>query len=182
MALVGGSLWLQERSDAESRNMVSHTYEVIGHIETLMSTLAESQLGSRSFIISGSEDSLEPYFEALRDAPVIDRSIRSLQQHRSIAQELALIKELTIDNPVQQSNLDELSGVVTQLLDHTAELIQAKRDAIANNTAQEFDVLRSKSLMDRVRALVRIMEAEESHPGGTWFPRRCASCHRPPRP
>ena len=86
----------------------------------------------------------------------------ALRQHRSIAQELAYIRNLTADNPVQQNNLDEMDQVVRKLLDYQATTIQTRRTQDAR-TAGVPDIRRGKELMDQARTMVRIMLSEESH-------------------
>lgn len=83
-----------------------------------------------------------------------------MRQHRSIAQELTYLRNLTADNPVQQSDLDEMDDVVRQLLNYEAATIQARRTQDAR-AAPAPDIHRGKGLMDQARAVARIMESEE---------------------
>ena len=163
MLLAAVMFWRQSAASEESKRWVSHTHEVIGHFELLFGKLRDAGLGQRGFIITNTEDSLEPYENALRDAANPDAGRRSLQQHRSIAQELALIRKLTKDNPAQQSNLDELDDTVKKLLAYLAAAIREHKEAAASPAASKVDLQRGKVLMDQVRSLVRIMEAEEYH-------------------
>jgi CheY-like chemotaxis protein/signal transduction histidine kinase len=195
MLLAAFSFWRQEEASARAKDWLLHTNDVIGHIESLLNKLQDSETGQRGYLLSGDEDYLDPYEDALRDAPMPmpagslplhpavepgkdalkDDSIlgpgvanSSLLKHRSIRQELAYMRTLTADNPVQQSNLDEMDGVVTKLLDYLAATIQARRDhdvktAGAQLDIQHGDIQRGKELMDHARTLVRIMESEENH-------------------
>jgi CheY-like chemotaxis protein/signal transduction histidine kinase len=180
----------QEKASAEAKGWMIHTYEVIAHIESLLSRLQDAETGERAYLLTGQEDYLEPYQAALRDTPVPNAAISlqpqpgtasakdttknnsalgpgvsdaSLRQHRSIPQELAYLRSLTADNPVQQSNLDEMDDVVGKLLDNLATSIQTRKTQAARSTDAPPDIHRGKELMDHARVLVRIMEAEESH-------------------
>ena len=88
----------------------------------------------------------------------------SLLQHRSVRQELAYVRSLTADNPMQQSNLDEM---VRKLLDYLSATIQARKNQDGQRqdatAGAKPDIRRGKELMDHVRATVRIMESEENH-------------------
>jgi CheY-like chemotaxis protein/signal transduction histidine kinase len=168
MALTALMFWRQENSSQEAKGWVMHTYEVRGHIRLLLGTIVEAEIGHRGYLITGNEDYLAPYEEALRDAPATNLAGIYKEQHRSIAQEMALIKKVTVDNPSQQSTtdelegIDELEGVVKKLLDYMAVTIEARRAQGGKIVTEKPDLRKGKELMDGVRTLVRIMEAEES--------------------
>ena len=159
MLLMAVIVWRQNEANDEARGWVLHTYEVIGHIESLFGKLQDAVIGQRGFLLTGNEDFLSPYNNALKDGPNPDTKERSLQQHRSISQELALIRKLTSDNPAAQSNLDEMDETVKKLLDYLAATIQKRKE----QAGVKLDFLRGKAAMDHIRSLVRIMEAEENH-------------------
>jgi len=160
MLLAAVMLWRQKEANEEAKGWVLHTYEVIGHIELFASNLKDAEVGKRGYLLTGDDIFLEPYEDALRDAPAANDS---LQQHRSVTQELALIRRLTADNPSQQSNLDEMDVTVKKLLDFMASVIQAKRDLKDKDALPKVNLVFGKELMDHIRELVRIMKAEESH-------------------
>ena len=155
--------WRQSEADDDARGWVSHTYEVIGHIEIVLGKLRDAEIGHRGFMLTGNAEFLEPYENALRDAVNPDSNKRSLQQHRSILQELALIRKLTVDNPTQQNTIDELEDTTKKILEYIATSVEKRKEAGAASIDAEIDLRRAKSLMDRARALVRIMTAEENH-------------------
>ncbi len=187
--LASFSFWQQERASAEAKGWLVHTYEVIAHLESLLSKLQDAETGQRAYLLTGNEEYLEPYLDVLRDSPAShvaaqlplsrvtepgkdeSRQIAALgpgvadtafRQHRSVAQELTYLRSLTADNPVQQSNLDEMDDVARKLFDDLATTIQARKTQ-DTKTAGVTDIHRGKALMDRARTLVRIMESEESH-------------------
>ena len=106
---------------------------------------------------------------SLKHDPILGPGVANASlRHRSIAQELAYIRTLTADNPVQEGNLDEMDGVVQNLLDYLAASIQARQslDGKGQDTkaaAKPQDFHRGKELMDHARNMARIMESEESH-------------------
>ncbi len=174
MLLAVVIFWRQGKASEEAKGLVMHTYEVIGHIELLFGKIKDAQSAMRGFLITGKEEYLEPYEAALKDNPNPEVGQRSLQQRRSIAQELALIRKLTADNPAQQSNLDELDEAVKDLLDTVAKTIQERRNLEKRNTTSKSNLPQEKESigivslpslvrMGDIRSLVRIIEAEENH-------------------
>src|SRR5579859_1411298 len=164
MLLAGLLFWRQQEASLQARGWLVHTHEVIGHIELLQSKLEDTETGQRGYLLTGSEEYLEPYQDALRDAPATNtagalqqhRAMElgrgppkdasplgpgvanaSLQQHRSVPQELAFIRDLTADNPAQQSNLDEMDDVAGKLFDYLSASIQARRNQDGQNRAAE---------------------------------------------
>ncbi|UVT14474.1 MAG: response regulator [Nitrospira sp.] len=159
MLFMAVIFWRQSEANEEARGWVSHTYEVIGHSQLLFGKLKDVVIGQRGFILTGNDIYLEPYTNALKDGSNPETGQRSLQQHRSIHQELAFLRKLTLDNPAQQNNLDEMDEAVKKLLDYLAATIQERR----GQADVKLDLLRGKAMMDQIRSLVRIMEAEENH-------------------
>jgi CheY-like chemotaxis protein/signal transduction histidine kinase len=189
MLLAALSFWQQEKSGVEAKGWLVHTYEVYAQIESLLSKLQNAEMSERAYLLTGKEEYLEPYHDALREAPGSNAALllppqramgpgkdpskqmaelgpgvadTPFGQHRSIAQELTYIRNLTADNPVQQSNLDEMDDVVKNLLDYQAATIQARRTPDTGATGTP-DIHRGKELMDHARTLARIMESEEGH-------------------
>jgi CHASE3 domain sensor protein len=190
MLLAALSFWRQEEASTEAKGWLVHTYEVIGHIELLHGSLREAVFGQQGYLLTGDKEYIEPYEDALRDSrlsnaagslqqrptmgagnaplnndPVLGPGVANtaLQQHRSIKQELAYIRNLTSDNPVQQSNLDEMDGVTQKLLDYLSAAIQERQNQDAMAAGIRPDIHRGKELMDHANSMVRIMESEESH-------------------
>jgi CHASE3 domain sensor protein len=183
------SFWQQEKASAEAKGWMVHTYEVLAHIDLLLLKLGNAETSQRAYLLTGMDEYLEPYQDALRDTPASNPSSNlnsnaaispgkeapkhevtlgpgvadnTFRQHRSVTQELAYIRHLTADNPAQQSNLDEMDDVVRKLLDYDAATIQARKTQDAK-TAVALDMHRGKELMDQARSMARIMESEESH-------------------
>lgn len=163
MLLMAVIFWRQNETSEDAQKGLSHTYEVIGHIGLLFSKLKYAEVGQRGFILTGNADYLDPYNAALKDGSNLETGQRSLQPHRSIHQELVLIRTLTTDNPVQQSNLDEMDETVTRLLAYWGTSIQERKKHGAKPLGVKLEFLRVKELMDHVGSLVRIMETEEHH-------------------
>src|SRR5258708_21204478 len=89
LLLVAGLLYRNGRSSIEASEWVSHTHEVLGELEAMLSALAEAQTAARGYIITGQERFLEPYQAAVpADRANLDR-----------------LKSLTAPNPRQHDAL-----------------------------------------------------------------------------
>ena len=162
MLVAGVLFWRQAVDSADARAWVAHTFEVREHVNLLMGVAKDAETGQRGYVLTGNAEYLEPYLQAVTDAkgPHVDDPM--FQQPRSILQELALLRKLTADNPTQQTNLDEMSDNLAKLLEYWAATIKARKEATTSD-AQTLDIARGKSLMDRVRNMARLMDAEETH-------------------
>src|SRR5919108_1395713 len=64
------------RTLIDNQQWVTHTYQVIGEIEGVLSTLKDAETGERGYIITGSDAYLEPYNAALNQ---IDSRVQQLE-------------------------------------------------------------------------------------------------------
>jgi tetratricopeptide (TPR) repeat protein len=68
MLLAALSFWRQEEASTQARGWLVHTHEVLGHIEVLQGKLEDAETGQRGYLLTGSEEYLEPYQDALRES------------------------------------------------------------------------------------------------------------------
>ncbi len=166
MLLAIGVFWLQAKANETARDWVNHTYIVRRHIQLLLSGLQNAETGYHDYVLTGNSDFLEPYNNAMRDSigAYLDDAV--VDQHRSIRQELLLLRNLTLDNPSQQSNLDEMNEAIKNFLNYVSSGIQKRQETDGNgekNDLTSINFQHQKEMMDRLRGLVRIMDGEESH-------------------
>jgi diguanylate cyclase (GGDEF)-like protein/PAS domain S-box-containing protein len=98
---------------------VAHSQEIIGALQTVLSTATDAETAARRYTITGSDTFLQPYNEAVRD---IDTRV-------------ARLRTLTTDNASQQRRLEALGALVEQRMGISAEHIAARR-------AREFESVR----------------------------------------
>ncbi|HEY8964089.1 MAG TPA: CHASE3 domain-containing protein, partial [Alphaproteobacteria bacterium] len=151
----------QARTRDEAAQWVTHTYEVIGHLEQLSGNVKEMVIGQRGYMLTGDQKLLQPYYRALKDGPNYDAGPRTLQQQHSIAQQIAILKRLTADNPIQQGNLSELEESLKNLQAYLADTIERRRQSA--DMSHIIDTNLSKQYMDEIRNVVRVIETEESN-------------------
>lgn len=127
----------------EADEWVAHTHEVRAQVSSLFVQVLNLETSQRGYLITGKDEYLEPYRTAL---PEVDR-------------EYGELRRLTLDNPTQQRNLDELHG----LLDTRRERLKAALDAPTFDAAKALiSSDASKVAMDRLRVVLAELDAEEA--------------------
>ncbi len=109
----------------DSREAVTHTFEVIRVAKTIEQKVGEAEAGGRGFLITGDQAYLGPYEAALPQIPEL----------------LAQLQALVADNPEQQRRLLTLQGNVTTKLNVLRATVDTMRTA-------GFDAARAVMLND----------------------------------
>jgi two-component system, sensor histidine kinase and response regulator len=129
----------------EASRLVAHTHEVISTLRQIVANVETAETSQRAYVVTGL-----PMYAAESDA------MRPL-----IASELDRLSRLVSDNPTQRQRVALLRVAV-------ASKIEYMQRAIATRTRQGFEEARElalrgegKASMDRVRAIIRTMEAHE---------------------
>jgi methyl-accepting chemotaxis protein len=129
-----------------SAELVAHTHLVKESLAGLLSLVKDAETGQRGFVLTGNESYLEPYTAAL---PAINGDIGKL-------------RELTADNPAQQTRIASLDPRVQSKLGELAKIIAVARQSGERAAVNEILTNRGKQAMDDIRRLVAEMDAEES--------------------
>jgi PAS domain S-box-containing protein len=128
------------REVATAVQWVSHTHEVLGHLEQVVSTLKDAETGQRGYLLTGERVYLEPYEQALARIPGRFEQLR----------------QLTIDNPPQTAHvlkLEQLAAERLAVLRQGIERFQAEPDKSRALALSRQYLLQGegKRLMDLVR-------------------------------
>jgi CheY-like chemotaxis protein/signal transduction histidine kinase/CHASE3 domain sensor protein len=133
-----------------ANELVTHTYEVLYQLEQTSAFSIDASAGMRGFVITGDKSFLEPYLLAKK----------RMFEHFNIA------RQLIIDNPIQQQNLQSLEKTLDkhiQFLEETIGLrqkdLESARQLIASGKGQEI-LDEVKSLIDRSRTMEQKLLAE----------------------
>ena len=128
----------------EEAGWVTHTQEVLGLTEEVLRTMVDAETGQRGFLITGKENFLEPYHQALAR---LNQSIRALQDE-------------TQDNIQQQTRIEELEKLIAEELAWLQQGIDLRRRSAEE--AQAFIApSQGKKKMDAIRQRIAAMEKEE---------------------
>ncbi|HEY1040086.1 MAG TPA: CHASE3 domain-containing protein, partial [Bacteroidia bacterium] len=99
----------------DSNSWVEHTHKVLYEFEQIQALSVDCETGSRGYVISGKETFLEPF----------EKAKGKINEH------LALVNELTIDNPVQQKKVRLLEAQIAKhlvYLDNLTEVVKVNID------------------------------------------------------
>lgn len=149
LIVVGiGGLALQNLSSLmTSSQRVQHSLEVLEEFETLMALMVEAETGQRGYILTGDEVYLDPYVAAVASDGIVAHI-----QH---------LRQMTMDNPSHQQQLDTLEPLIAERLARLQQTIEVRR-------AQGFEAARQlvasgggKLVMDEIRQTLVEMRAEE---------------------
>ena len=124
---------------------VSHTHAVLGSLQRLLATVIDAETGQRGFIITGSDEYLEPYLRARADIPAT----------------FAHVRTLTIDNPAQQDDTGRLQSLTELKLAQLAEAVQLRRVSGFPAAQALVKTNAGKHTMDAMRAVISRMSNRE---------------------
>jgi signal transduction histidine kinase len=131
--------------NAEDRQLVVHTYRVIGKLDGLLRGMTDAETGERGYILTGEDSYLEPYKRGLGE----------------VRENTAEVRRLTADNTNQQHSLDQLEPVIAERLRELRERIEVRRKEGLAAGATAVREGAGKGYMGRVRAVVSDMKGEE---------------------
>ncbi|NER33706.1 MAG: chemotaxis protein [Oscillatoria sp. SIO1A7] len=129
----------------QSLNRVNSAHEVKAELKLLEKTLVDAETGQRGFLLTGKENYLKPYNEALN---TIDRQI-------------LILKKLFENDPNKNYQLVTIENLIEQKLNELRQTIELKRlgkekDAMAIVLSNQ-----GKDLMDRIRSILDEMSQVE---------------------
>jgi PAS domain S-box-containing protein len=129
----------------ESDRWVRHTHEVLENLQDLLSSMKSTELSYREFVITGNEQSLKSY----RDS--VARSER----------EETIIRDLTVDNPVQQRRIPILKRLADQEIGFAETVIGLQRTSGMEAAAHAIRDREGQGILDEFQGVIREMQVEE---------------------
>ena len=131
--------------NAEHRQWVLHTYEVLGKLDEVRIGMTDAETGERGYIVTGDESYLAPYVRGVA------------QVHQSTEE----VRKLTTDNAKQQRALDSLKPIIVARLGELRERIEVRRQQGLTAGISAVREGAGKEYMDQIRAAIAGMKAEE---------------------
>ncbi len=129
----------------ENADLVTHTYQVLGSLDDVLSKLKDAETGQRGYLLAGQDKYLEPYQAAIPQ----------------VSQDVADLRRLTADNPNQQRRLDTLKPLIDSKLAELQESIDLRRTKGAEAALQVVLTDKGKTIMDDIRKVIADMSDEE---------------------
>jgi signal transduction histidine kinase/CheY-like chemotaxis protein/CHASE3 domain sensor protein len=128
----------------ENQSLVGQTEKVLRSLEKVISSLKDAESGQRGYFITSDKRFLDPYFKSKKELPTL----------------LFSLKEITIDNPVQQKNWTELNAIIKS---RTAILDQNLNRKLNNQSVSLQDMLQSQLEMEKFKFLIdNMIKIEEN--------------------
>ncbi len=126
----------------KNAELVSHSNEIMNGLDNAISTLKDAETGQRGYLLTGNRVFLEPYTGA----------------KEKVTDLYTDIKNKTSDNAFHQRKIDELKDILDTRLNIIEKTIKVKENGA---TVSESYLLDGKVYMDKVRLIIKEMQAEE---------------------
>ena len=133
-----------QATTASAANL-TQTIEVLGRLESLLSTVIDAETGQRGFLLTGEESYLAPYTDA-KDA---------------LPEEIKSMRALLVNRPEQRRRLDELESLTNLKMAELDSTVTLRRAGKPDAALAVVRTDRGKIYMDRIRAAASEMEAAE---------------------
>ncbi|WP_017746784.1 CHASE3 domain-containing protein [Scytonema hofmannii] len=148
LAILGALGFISYRTTnnlIENSRWQTHTYQVLGGLNDLVSQLKDSETAQRGYLLTGEKRYLEPYNTALS---VIENTVTNLRQ-------------LTADNPNQQRRINALKPIIDRKLINIQNSISLREKQELESVRQYLITDNGKTLMDEIRRIITEMKTEE---------------------
>ncbi|MBD1823206.1 response regulator [Cyanobacteria bacterium FACHB-DQ100] len=144
-AAIGIASYSGTRELIATSRWVTHTYQVLGELEDILSLIVEAENGQRGYLLTGETPYLQPYNLAIS----------------TVQQRIGNVRQLTIDNPTQQQDIRQLAGLVDQRIELMKERIALRRARGLQAVIQDDSVRRGKPVTDQIRRIIDQMKVRE---------------------
>lgn len=145
LALIGGATYRSLNSTQQSLAWETHTREVQLHLEKMQSALFQTETSARGFVLIGSEDFLQNFY----DGAALFRT------------QLEALRKLTTDNQSQEKRLKTLQSLGEQKITVLQKFIDLRRTTSAESTIEAIQSGEDKKTTDQIRSLVSELQQEE---------------------
>jgi PAS domain S-box-containing protein len=129
----------------ESEQWVRHTHEVLEKLQDLLSSMETIESSYRGFVLAGNESYLENY------------SARTAR----VKQDETTVRALTVDNPVQQSQLSALERLDGEKIQFGEMVIGLRRSRGLEAAADSIRSGQGQRIMNEIQGVVRNLQNEE---------------------
>jgi signal transduction histidine kinase/CHASE3 domain sensor protein/FixJ family two-component response regulator len=146
LLLIGGMTWDSFSAARSARNWREHSYQVIGAIKDLGISVRDAETGQRGYLLTGRDDYLVPYRDALGQVTLLQGDLQ----------------RLTEDDPVQQGRLRGLAPVLQRKLEELAQTVQLRRTDGLEAALQIVRTDAGRTLTRQIEATLSDMSADES--------------------
>ena len=136
----------QSQRVKDTSKLVSHTQEVLFHIQRLVLFGLDNETGARGYVLSGDSKFLENVTNSKKD----------------IYAEVTFLKQLVADNPNQQVNVDSLKMYLDKRINFSEQAIALRQQQGLQISAALVMTGRGKFYTDQIRRIGNNMQQEEN--------------------
>jgi len=145
LAAIGFFAYKSTRSLQDAVKWQKHTQDVLLKLDDTLGSVTDIETGSRGFVISGTDNFLEPYNKGKQI------SLKSLED----------LKALTADNQTQAENLAQLAKQVNDKIVVMDSYVETRRSQGLLNAVNEVSKGEGDLMMNQIRLTVEKMRGEE---------------------
>ena len=144
--LSGITLYRNIRVRTAAVERMSHTQQVMLHLEEVRSLVADAETGQRGYLLTGDKAYLLPYQDA----------------QARLEPALAQLTDLTSDNASQQSRILQLHGMISAKMTELGSTVVLYEQGKGEEALQIVHSNLGRGVMDQIRDLMRDLQAEET--------------------
>jgi signal transduction histidine kinase/CHASE3 domain sensor protein len=146
LAAIGFFAYQSTRSLQKAVEWQKHTQRILIKLDETLNSTVDVETSARGFIISGTDNFLEPFKSGRQNA------LNSIEE----------LKTLTADNKAQFENLNQLTRLVNEKIAKSEAFIETRRRDGLLNAVNEISRGEGDALMNQIRLLIQKMRDEES--------------------
>jgi CheY-like chemotaxis protein/signal transduction histidine kinase/CHASE3 domain sensor protein len=143
--VTGALAYFNLRTISDDNDRISHSHDVIEVLQKVLSSAQDAETGQRGFLLTGSENYLQPYNAALADLP----------------SQIDEIAGLTRGDPVQQRHVGPLRSYVATKLAELKQTIDTRRTKGLDAALSIVNTDAGKLSMDAIRNQLGVMVRQE---------------------
>ena len=133
------------RTTKATAESLARTVEILGRMQTLLSTLKDAETGQRGYLLTGRDEYLEPYLAAKQALPA----------------EFVSLQALTGDDPAQHNRLQTMQSVADEKMQELGATVDLRKAGKADEALARVMTGQGKNAMDRIRLINAEMQNEE---------------------
>ena len=145
LLIVGAISYHAIALTAESDRWVQHTHEVLENLQDLLSTTERADADYRGYTLTEKENYSESFHLRILHAQ----------------QDVAILQDLTADNPIQQRRFPLLSQLLAQKADFGLQVMKLRQTSGMNPAAIAIEGGRGQQIIDDFEKLIHEMQDEE---------------------
>jgi methyl-accepting chemotaxis protein len=146
MAAISIAAYRNTARIVRNTDWVAHTDQVLRETDAVLAGTTGAESASRGYILTGDERYIEPFEDFVKRTGESRRALR----------------DLTVDNPVQQTRIDSLEPLVERRLILLREGINERRQKGTAEAPRIIETGKGRELMSEIRSVVAGLQAEEN--------------------